>query len=109
MSTKRQISQKPGTTPEAREDQLIAAAMNLAEQQILDGTASPSVITHFLKLGSPDARMERQKLEEEVKLLKAKTEQLESMQKREELYAEAIKAMQLYNPIGDENPEDEIL
>lgn len=101
-------NQRPGTTPEAREDQLIAAAMNLAEQQILDGTASPSIITHFLKLGSPDARMEREKLKEEVKLLKAKTEQIESAQRLDEVYMNAIKAMQIYNPMDKDSYDEEL-
>ena len=41
---------RPSMSPEARENQVIAAAMNLAEEQILNGTASSQVITHFLKL-----------------------------------------------------------
>ena len=42
---------RPALSPEARENQLIDLAVNLAEQQLLDGTASSQVITHFLKLG----------------------------------------------------------
>ena len=92
---------RPALTPEARENQMIALAVDLAEQQLRDGTASSQVITHFLKLGSTNARLEKEKLEEENKLLKAKTEALQSAKKVEELYAEAISAMKRYSGRGD--------
>ena len=40
---------RPALTPEARENQLISLAIDLAEQQLRDGTASSQVITHYLK------------------------------------------------------------
>lgn len=92
---------RPAITPEARENQMIALAMDCAEQQLRDGTASSQVITHFLKLGSERERLERERLEEENKLLKAKTEQLQSQKRIEELYADAIKAMRTYGGQGD--------
>lgn len=95
---------RPALSPEARENQLISAAIDLAEKQILDGTASSQVITHFLKLGSMREKLEREKLEEENKLLKAKTKQIESMKRIEELYADAITAMKNYSGNGD--PDD---
>lgn len=61
-------------TPESRENQMVYLAVDLAEQQLRDGTASSQVITHFLKLGSTKEKLEKEKLEEENKLLKAKTE-----------------------------------
>lgn len=88
---------RPALTPEARENQMISLAVDLAEQQLRDGTASSQVITHFLKLGSTNARLEKEKLEEENKLLRAKTEALASAKKVEELYAEAINAMKRYS------------
>ena len=94
---------RPALTPESRENQLISLAVDLAEQQLRDGTASSQVITHYLKLGSTRERLEKEKLEEENKLLKAKTEQLQSMKRMEELYADAIKAMQKYSGNGDPN------
>ena len=94
---------RPALTPESRENQLISLAVDLAEQQLRDGTASSQVITHYLKLGSTRERLEKEKLEEENKLLKAKTEQLQSMKRMEELYADAIKAMQNYSGNGDSN------
>ena len=92
---------RPSLTPEARENQLISLAVDLAEKQLQEGTASSQVITHYLKLGSGRERLEREKLEEENKLLKARTEQLQSMKRVEELYEEAIKAMKNYGGQGE--------
>ena len=94
---------RPALSPEARESQLISMATDLAEQQIREGTASSQVITHFLKLGSMKERLEREKLEEENKLLRAKTENLQSMKRNEELMEQAIKAFKRYNGQGDED------
>ena len=90
--------QTPAITPEGREDQMIAYAVNLAEEQLRNGTASSQVITHYLKLGSMKERQERQKLEEEIKLLKAKTEAIKSEQERNELYSQVIEAIRAYTP-----------
>lgn len=87
---------KPALTNEAREIELISLAVDLAEKQLREGTASSQVITHYLKLGSTKDRLEREKLIQENKLLKAKAEALESNKRVEELYSEAIKAMRLY-------------
>lgn len=99
---------RPGLTPESEENRLIAKAMNLAERQLDEGTASSQVITHFLKLGTVKAELEKEKIINENLLLKAKTENLQSQQHIEELYANAIKAMQRYGGHGgDEECEDE--
>ena len=90
--------QTPAITPEGREDQMIAYAINLAEEQLRNGTASSQVITHYLRLGSMKERQERQKLEEEIKLLKAKTEAIKSEQERNELYGQVIDAIRTYTP-----------
>ena len=94
-------TQRPAFTPEARENQLISLAVDLAEKQLMEGTASSQVITHYLKLGSTKERLEKEKLEEENKLLRAKTENLQSQKRVEELYSEAIKAMRNYNGQGE--------
>ena len=87
----------PAATPEARENQLIAAAVDLAEKQLLEGTASSQVITHYLKLGSTKAKLEKDILEEQKKLIVAKTDALESAKRVEELYAKALVAMREYS------------
>lgn len=95
---------RPALTPEAREQQLANLAMNVAEQQLIDGTASSQVITHFLRIASTEQQRKMEKLEEENKLLRAKTESLQAMQRSEELFAEAISAMKLYS--GEKTEED---
>ena len=92
---------RPALTPEARENQLIALAIDRAEQQLLDGTASSQVITHYLKLGSTKERLEREKLERENELLRAKAESIQSAQRIEELYKNALDAMRSYRGEGD--------
>ena len=83
--------------PESRENQMIAMAINLAEKQLREGTASSQVICHYLKLGTMEKKLEMEKLQRENELLKAKTDALESMKNTEELYAEAIAAMKSYS------------
>ena len=95
--------QTPAITPEGREDQMIAYAIDLAEQQLRNGTASSQVITHYLKLGSVKEKLDKQKLEEEIKLLKAKTEAIKAEKDRDVLYAQAIEAMRRYTPHSSED------
>lgn len=99
---------RPALTPEARENQLIYLATELAEQQLRDGTASSQVITHYLKLGSSKEKIEKEILERQKELITAKTEALQSAKHIEELYANAINAMKSYSGHGgaiDENEE----
>lgn len=100
---------RPALSPEARENQMISLAVDLAEKQLMDGSASSQVITHYLKLGTTKERLEREKLEEENKLLRAKTEAMQSAKRVEELYSDAIAAMRRYSGHGDvdENDDDE--
>lgn len=95
---------KPALTPKAREDQLINLAINLAEQQLRDGTASSQTINHYLKIGSTRETLENQKREKELALLEAKTEAIKSNKRIEELYEDALIAMRKYsgNFVNDE-------
>jgi len=101
-SSKPTESIKPALTPEARENQLIALATNLAEKQLLDGTASSQVITHYLKLGSTNSRIEKEILLKQKDLIGAKTDAIHSARKNEELYAEALDAMRRYSGQSNE-------
>lgn len=83
-------------TPEAQENHMIALAMDLAEKQLEEGTASPSIVAHYLKLGTEKAKLEQEKLRRELDLIDAKTESLESSKRMEELYSNAIAAMKSY-------------
>jgi len=94
------------TTAKGREKQLIAAAVNLAEKQLLDGTASAQVITHYLKLGTEKEKLELEIKKQEKELMAAKTEALKSAQRVEELYANALNAMRRYSGEVDDGEED---
>lgn len=102
--TSKPLSSKRKTrTPmsaEARESQLISLAIDLAEQQLRDGTASSQVITHYLKLGSSKDKLERQILEKQKDLIGAKTKAYQSSEKIEKLYADALEAFRQYGGYG---------
>lgn len=100
-SSSSQKKSRPALTPEARENQMIALAVDLAEQQLRDGTASSQVITHFLKLATRREQIEREIMEKQKELISAKTENLKSAKRIEELYEDAIKAMKNYGGNGD--------
>lgn len=95
---------RPALSPEARENQMISLAMDLAEQQLRDGTASSQLITEFVKRGSTKARLEKEILEEQKELMAAKTESLQSAKRIEELYENALNAMRSYS--GQGVPDD---
>lgn len=100
----------PATTPEERENQLIDAAVNLAEKQLQSGEASAQVITHYLKLGSSRERLEQARLKNEVSLLNTKRELMESEKRTEELIVNALEAMRTYTgnaPAEQESEYDE--
>jgi len=87
---------RPASTPKGREDQMISLAMDLAEKQLISGTASAQVISHYLKLGSTREQMEQDRLLRENELLSAKVDSLASSKRIEELYEDALKAMRTY-------------
>lgn len=94
------------TTPEGRENQLINLAVDLAERQLREGTASAQVLSHYLKAGSSREYLERQRLSMDVELMKAKRAQMESMARVEELYETAITSMRAYQ--GEHVSSEEI-
>ena len=98
---------RPALTPEARENQMIALAVDLAEKQLLEGTASSQVITHYLKLGTTKEKLERDILEKQKELIEAKTENLQSAKRIEELYKNALDAMTNYSGHMTESEDDE--
>lgn len=100
-----QTPHRRATTPEGRENQLIALAENLAEQQLRSGTASAQVISHYLKLGSTREQLEQQRLQAEVELQKAKVQALAASGRLEELVTDALEAFKSY--AGRKTEEDE--
>lgn len=97
---------RPALSPEARENQLISLAVDLVEQRLMDGSASSQETTHFLKLATTKARLEKEILEKQRDLIVAKTESIKAEKRKDELYSEAIKAMRKYNGYGDDENEE---
>lgn len=96
----------PATTVESRENQMIALAVDLAEKQMSEGTASSQVITHFLKMGTVREDLEREKIRRENQLLRSRSEAIESAKRVEELYTNALIAMRNYAGQEIEDYED---
>jgi hypothetical protein len=94
----------PATTLEGREDQLIAAAMDLVERRIHEGTASAQETVHFLRLGSVRNQLEQDKLRHENEVLQTRVKEMESRRSSEELYTKALAAMRGYQGLDD--PEE---
>lgn len=91
----------PSLDPEGRENQLIALAINLAEKQLREGTASSQVISHYLKLGSTKEKLEKEILEKQKELIAAKTETLQAQKRMDDMYSKALDAMRLYSGADD--------
>ena len=94
---------RPALTPEARESQLISLANDLAEKQLRDGTASAQVISYFLRKGSEEERLKMEKLQEENRLLRAKTKAIDNEGEYKKLVEDAINAIRGYQGQGDED------
>lgn len=104
---KKTIKRRPATTVEDRENQLISLSVDLAEQQILDGTVSSQTLSHFLKMGSTREKLEKERLMRENDLLKAKVDGLASSSKLEALYQDAISAFRGYSGEDEEVYDDD--
>jgi hypothetical protein len=97
---------RPALTPEARENQMIALAMDLAEQKLRDGTASSQLIVELVKRGSTKARLEKEILAEQKELISEKTRSLKSAEHVEELYTNALNAFRGYSGQGSDDDEE---
>lgn len=99
MAKKKQAEEKgmrPASTPEAREQQLINLAVNLAEKQLREGTASPSIINHYLKMASNREVIEREILQKQSKLLEVKAQSISNEKENEKMAKAALEAMKNY-------------
>lgn len=98
----------PARTPEARENQLVALAYDLAEKQLMDGTISTGVHTALIKAGSTRERLEKEKLSRENTMLKARIDELESAQKTEDFHREVLDSLRMYQgrDIEDDDYDD---
>lgn len=101
MSTKHNSKLSQALSDSSLENKTVNAAYKLAEKQLMDGTATSQVITHFLKLGSIKSKIELEKLKLENKLLEAKIDAELSRQRVEEMYEEVLDAMKRYTVTND--------
>ena len=92
----------PAMSAEAREGQMIALAVDLAEKQLMEGTASSQVICHYLKLATTRERIEKEILLKQRDMIEEKTKTLKSQQRSEELFGDAIKAFREYAGNGND-------
>lgn len=98
---------RPALTPEAREGQMISLAMDLVEERLRNGTASSQETTHFLKIAANKQidELNLQLAQKELELKEAKKQAIYSSERMEQLYSQAIRAMQRYSGHGDEDEE----
>jgi hypothetical protein len=75
---------------------MVALAYDLVEKRIREGTATSQEVTHFLKLGSSREVLEQERIRHENELAQAKISAMESQSRIEDLYREAILAMNTY-------------
>ena len=97
---------RPGLSPEADENQLISLSIDAAKKMLLEGKAPTSIVLHYLKLATSRERLEREIMEKEMELKDAKIQALESQAKVEQLYADAMRAMQRYSGYGEEDSNE---
>ncbi len=97
----------PPLTAEDAEDELISLAVDVARRRLLDGSASNQLVSEIIKMGTVKERLQKEKLQKENELLRAKTDSLKSQKNMEELYAKAIAAMRSYSPTPYEVEETE--
>ncbi len=95
----------PDRNQEVQENRLISMAMDVAEKQMKNGTCSSQVLTHFLKLGALKEQLEKEKLEKEIELLRAKTDAIQAAKERDEMFGKVIKAIAIYT--GHEDYSDD--
>lgn len=106
LETKSQnVKTKVALTPEGRENQCIALAYDLVEKRLREGTATSQETVHFLKLATSQSQLEKEKMELENELIKAKTKAYSSDEELKEMYKQAMTAFNGY--AGREAEEDD--
>lgn len=84
-------------TPKGKENYLISLAIEMVEEQLLNGTASSQVLTHFLKLATTKEKLENEKLRSDLRVAEAKIKAIQSADEIKELYNKALQAMNRYS------------
>lgn len=101
------VKRRPARTPEARENQLISLAYDLAEERLRNGTASSAEVVQLMKWGSKQTRLEQELTETKMELMKAKKEALEASTRMEEMFEDAMRQFRRYNGVFEEDTDYE--
>lgn len=90
------VQPRKAMTNAGRESQCIALAYDLVEKRLIEGTATSQETTHFLKMGSSREKLEREVMELQKELIKAKSENYETSKRIEAMLAEGFDAWRSY-------------
>lgn len=93
----------PSVTDEEQENKLIALSYRQAEQQLIEGTASSQIVTHFLKLGTRKADLELEQAKLQNRLLEEKILSEQSSIEINKMFTQVMEALKVYN--GDPEAE----
>lgn len=96
-------ARQPATTPEGRMQQMGALAEEVAEKQMLAGTASAQVITHYLKQTTLREQLEQEKIRNENLRLEAQIAQINAQSGSTELGERVIAALTIYKGSDDDD------
>lgn len=94
-------------TDQGRESFLVNLALDIVEQQLLEGTASSQVLTHFLKLGTQKYKLENEKLKSDLEVAQAKIKDYENREDTKQLLETALDAFKSYVGLSSKEVEDD--
>lgn len=98
----------PALTDDSEEKQIITLARQRSLERLQNGTASAQEIVYWLKAGSSEKRTELEIMEEQKKLLVAKTKAIKEAETSAKAYTDAIEAMKSYSGVSDEEEDLDI-
>ena len=91
---------------EARENQLVSLAIDVAQEMLENRTASPQVIIHYLRLGTVKEKLQNEKLLAEIEKLNATIKDLEEQTSYNQVVEEALAAMRAYTGMDTQEEAD---
>lgn len=94
---------RPATLPENREKQLISLAFDEIENRLREGSVSNTLLAQLFRMGTRRERVEQEQIEATSELKRAQVKRVESAEKFEQLYKEAMDMFRIYS--GDVDDE----
>lgn len=101
------VKRRKASTREGRESQCIALAYDLAEERLRNGSATSQEVTHFLKMGSTREQLEREVMELQKELIKAKSESYETSKRIEAMLSDGFNALKSYQSTFSTRAEED--